>query len=76
MKARVLDTRGMMCPQPILEAEQFFPTLPTGCSVTVWATDPAASIDFEVWCLQKGHRYLGCDTGANHMEIRILKGQR
>lgn len=71
MNARTLDARGLMCPEPLLEAEVFFQTLPADCRVTVLATDPAASIDFEVWCLQKGHRYLGCDTHQAHLEIHI-----
>jgi TusA-related sulfurtransferase len=60
-----------MCPEPLLEAETFFQALPAGCRVRVLATDPAASIDFEVWCLQKGHLYRGCDTHPSHLEIHI-----
>lgn len=71
MSAHVLDARGLMCPEPLIEAEAFFQTLPANCRVTVLATDPAASIDFEVWCLQKGHQYLGCDSHPSHLEIHI-----
>jgi TusA-related sulfurtransferase len=40
----------------------------------VLATDPASPIDFEFWCLQHGHAYLGCtDTGA-WLEISLCKG--
>lgn len=61
-----------MCPEPLIEAEAFFQALPADCRVTVLATDPAASIDFEVWCLQKGHQYLGCEIHPTHLEIQIV----
>jgi len=63
-----------MCPEPLRKAEVFFRSLPPGTEVTVLATDAAAPIDFEVWCLQKNHRYLACSDQGPHLEIRLVKG--
>jgi tRNA 2-thiouridine synthesizing protein A len=68
-----LDARNLMCPEPILEAQAAIADLAPGTSMVVLATDLAAPIDFEVWCQQKGHRYLGSSNSEDWLEIRLIK---
>lgn len=55
-----LDARGLMCPEPIILAQQRMAALAAGQRLRVLTTDPAAPIDFEVWCLRHGHVLLDC----------------
>lgn len=55
-----LDARGLMCPEPIALAQRRSAGLRPGQVLRVLTTDPAAPIDFEVWCLRRGHVLLDC----------------
>lgn len=55
-----LDARGLMCPEPLVLAQRALDSLPAGRLLRVHTTDPAAPIDFEVWCLRRGHQLLEC----------------
>jgi tRNA 2-thiouridine synthesizing protein A len=69
-----LDARGLVCPEPVIEAEQALRAQAAGCRLTVLATDPAAPIDFEAWCHHQGHAYLGCTERDAWLEIVLRKG--
>ena len=74
MRAKhILDTRGLMCPEPIRMAEGLLPKLAPGTTLTVLATDPASAIDFEAWCRQTGHIYHRCEDTGRWLEIHIQK---
>ena len=53
-----LDTRGLMCPLPLLRLKKGLQTLVTGQVVHVLATDPASMLDFGVFVEQTGHELL------------------
>ena len=44
-----LDTRGLFCPEPLLELREFSETLEVGQCFKVMADDPAAEADFNKW---------------------------
>lgn len=69
-----LDARGMVCPEPIREAEQAIRRLAPGSRLKVLATDPAAPIDFEAWCFHRGHEYQGVSEVNAWLEIVVVKG--
>ncbi|MFT5138985.1 MAG: tRNA 2-thiouridine synthesizing protein A [Rhodothermales bacterium] len=71
MKEQIIDTRGLMCPEPILKAETEVRQLEIATEILVLATDLASPIDFEVWCLHKGHDYLGFENKEQWLEIRF-----
>lgn len=48
--ARVLDVKGLFCPEPVLRTRRIMRDLPPGETLTVIATDPAAAIDFPYYC--------------------------
>lgn len=55
-----LDARGLMCPEPITLAQQVLARMRSGEVLEVQTTDPAAPIDFEAWCLRRGHVLASC----------------
>ena len=71
-----LDARGLMCPEPIRLAQSRLENMPSGKVLRVAATDPAAPIDFEAWCLQRGHRFLECQAVEDGWQILIAKSGR
>jgi len=44
-----LDTRGLFCPEPLLELREFSETLEIGQCFKVMADDPVAEKDFQKW---------------------------
>ena len=50
-----LDTKGLNCPLPVLKTKRALKTVPLGETLTVFATDPASTIDFNHFCMTSGH---------------------
>ncbi len=53
--SKVLDTKGLNCPLPVLKARKALADVPLGECLTVLATDPASRIDFRHFCNMSGH---------------------
>ena len=64
-----LDARGLLCPMPVIKAQDRIAGLRPGTVLEVWATDPGTLADVPAWCRVHGHEVLEA-TQANH-EIRI-----
>lgn len=69
-----VDARGMMCPEPLRAAELAMRPLASGTVLSIVATDPAAPIDLEAWCLRRQHQFLACQAHDDGWVIRIRKG--
>jgi tRNA 2-thiouridine synthesizing protein A len=52
---QVLDTKGLNCPLPVLKTKRTLKNVPVGEILTVFATDPASTIDFRHFCMVSGH---------------------
>jgi tRNA 2-thiouridine synthesizing protein A len=51
----VIDARGMLCPQPVIELARAMAKRPgTGDEVTLLADDPATVHDVPAWCRMRG----------------------
>ena len=50
-----LDTKGLNCPLPVLKTKRALRDVPVGETLTVFATDPASTIDFRHFCMTSGH---------------------
>ena len=50
-----LDTRGQICPLPVLKARKRLKGMAAGEILRVEATDPMAAIDFPHFCEESGH---------------------
>lgn len=55
----VVDSRGLRCPQPVIDLARRMRDVPVGTVVTLLADDPAARLDVPAWCTMRGQAYLG-----------------
>lgn len=51
----VVDSRGTLCPQPVIEVARWWRTHPDEDHVRLLADDPAARVDVPAWCRMTGH---------------------
>ena len=66
----VLDTRGSLCPQPIIDLSLRIRSVPEGTRVVVIADDAAFPYDLQSWCDGTGHELIECRTeGRVHTGI-------
>ena len=54
MADKILDTKGLNCPLPILKAKKAISEVPKGGTLEVLATDPGAVADFQAFCQSSG----------------------
>ena len=54
-----IDTRGLLCPLPVLKARKRLAELAPGQVLRVLADDPAAVVDVPHFCDDSGHALLG-----------------
>ena len=59
----VVDARGLLCPQPVIDAARAARGLAAGTLMEVWATDPAAALDLPAWCRLRGHELVEVADG-------------
>ena len=67
---RVLDTRGLNCPMPILKSKKTLNEMTGGSLLKVLATDPGAVRDFEYFCRHTGHQLM--ESTESEGEFRFL----
>jgi len=68
-----LDTRGLRCPLPVLQARKRLMALAAGQRLLVQATDPMAAIDFPNFCREAGHRLVASATDGPVLRFLIEK---
>jgi tRNA 2-thiouridine synthesizing protein A len=60
-----LDTRGSLCPVPIIELARRIGEISVGEVIAVLSDDPAAAADVPAWCRMRGHDYVGARPDDN-----------
>ncbi len=55
---KTLDTKGMLCPKPVIETSKAVKQIAIGQVLEVLATDPASKPDLEAWSKMTGHKLL------------------
>ena len=53
-----IDTRGLLCPLPVLKARKRLGGLSPGAVLAMRADDPAARVDVPHFCAEQGHALL------------------
>ncbi|PIE41165.1 MAG: hypothetical protein CSA49_04865 [Gammaproteobacteria bacterium] len=53
-----LDTKGLLCPMPVIKTQNQINTMPPGSILKVEATDPGVLHDIPAWCRINGHKVL------------------
>jgi len=54
----LLDVRGLACPEPITELQDFVVGRPAGALIEVLADDGGIQWDLPAWCISNGHALL------------------
>ncbi len=58
MAEHTLDTRGLLCPMPVIKTQNAIRKLQVGDILTVQATDPGVLHDIPAWCRINGHKVI------------------
>jgi len=73
MKEIELDTRGLICPLPVLKAGKRLRSLPSGSVLRLLASDPMAVIDVPHFCGEQGHELLSSEPADGYHIFRIRR---
>lgn len=70
------DTKGLICPLPLLRLKRAINPLAVGDVIAIEATDEGSWLDFKVYCETQGHTIIKQSEtdGVYYYEIR--KGER
>ena len=61
---RAIDTRGLLCPYPFIEAKEVLSELPRGSSVEILTdSEPTATSSIPILCEQNGYTYSSTKDG-------------
>ena len=67
-----IDTRGMVCPLPILKAKKALTEIASGALLKVVATDPSSVRDFQAFAKQTNNELIEQSNTADEY-IHILR---
>jgi tRNA 2-thiouridine synthesizing protein A len=68
-----LDTRGLLCPLPVLKARKRLGGMAPGALLRVVADDPAARVDFPHFCAEQGHELVSAEDESGRLTFVIRK---
>ncbi|VAX08166.1 tRNA 5-methylaminomethyl-2-thiouridine synthase TusA [hydrothermal vent metagenome] len=71
MSEHHLDTRRLLCPMPVIRAQDAIAKLAAGDFLNVVCTDPGALHDVPAWCRVHGHRIVSAEQRGDEVIIRI-----
>jgi tRNA 2-thiouridine synthesizing protein A len=67
----IVDTKGLLCPLPVIRAQDAAKALAPGDLVTVVATDPGTLHDIPAWTRVHGHTLQSAETLGQEYHFRI-----
>ncbi|MDH5191314.1 MAG: sulfurtransferase TusA family protein [Gammaproteobacteria bacterium] len=70
-----LDARGLLCPMPVIRAQNAIADLPQGDVLEVVCTDPGAAHDIPAWCRVHGHSILEIKQKKDELVVIIEVGE-
>ncbi len=70
MSAQQLDARRLLCPMPVIRAQDKVKQLKSGDTLEIICTDPGALNDIPAWCRINGHKVLLTEQIGG--EVRIV----
>lgn len=69
-----LDARRLLCPMPVIRAQDRVAELAPGDVLEVTCTDPGALNDIPAWCRINGHKVLASRRDGSEVIIDIEVG--
>ena len=70
MSHHEVDARRLLCPMPVIRAQDRIAQLDNADTLEVVATDPGALHDIPAWCRVHGHEVLSSATDDD--EVRVV----
>ena len=74
MSAHELDARRLICPMPVIRAQDKIKTLKPDDILTVYCTDPGVKHDIPAWCEINGHEVVSIEQVERDIILRIKVG--
>ncbi|MFQ5997783.1 MAG: sulfurtransferase TusA family protein [Candidatus Bathyarchaeia archaeon] len=68
-----LDTKGLLCPLPVVKASQAITRVKSGGILKILATDPAAKQDLPAWADRVGHEVVQVNDNGTVIEVFVRK---
>lgn len=68
---RELDARRLLCPLPVIRAQDAITEMQSGERLRVMATDPGVKNDIPAWCRINGHKVESMDEKDDEIVITI-----
>ena len=75
MSREVLDARHLLCPLPVIRAQDRVKQLQPGDILEVRCTDPGALNDIPAWCRINGHDVLQAGEQAEEVVVTLRVGE-
>ncbi len=75
MSHHTLDATRLLCPLPVIRAQNFIATLNPGDTVDVICTDPGAKNDIPAWSRINGHEIIDTKDENNTIVITVKVAQ-
>ena len=75
MAIHTLDARRLLCPMPVIRAQNRIKALAKGDILEVTCTDPGAKSDVPAWCRINGHEVIEIETVEGEIIIKIAVGE-
>lgn len=66
-----LDAKRLLCPMPVIRAQNRVKTLIHGDTLAIIATDPGAMHDLPSWSRIHGHNVIQCEMKDNEVHILL-----
>jgi tRNA 2-thiouridine synthesizing protein A len=66
-----LNVRGLLCPMPVIRAQNKIAELAPGDTLRIVATDPGALHDIPTWCRVHGHTVIDARKDESEIVIRV-----
>ncbi|PCJ22233.1 MAG: sulfurtransferase TusA [Gammaproteobacteria bacterium] len=68
-----LDTRGLLCPEPVMMLHKKIREVPSGAHIRVLATDPSTTRDIPKFCNFLGHELVEEQLSGEEYSYLICK---
>ena len=66
-----LDTRGLLCPLPVIRTQDAIQKMRSGDTLWVTATDPGTLHDIPAWVRVHGHKLLVAESREDEFHFSI-----
>ena len=69
--SNTLDTTGLLCPLPLIRAQDYANELAPGTSFLLVASDPGVYFDIPAWCRMHGHELFRVEEAKQDSVIQM-----